>query len=482
MARRSLLFNSAVYVVGQLVSKALGFVLLVVYARFLQPEDFGVTGTLGAYYQILSTLLLLGVHGSVSKHYFDHKDDAGALRSYLSSVFLFQLAVSLVAVILLDLFAPPAWRHFTSGQIPFHPYVRLMLWVTFFGALTTIPQTVYQSQERAGAVVALQLLHGLAAVSIGVVFVALLHERALGVMRSQLASGLLLALVFVGLFSRQWLTRHVRWSHVRSALRFGLPLVPHTLGSILMQTVDRMMLEKYATLDQVGQYSIAMTLGMILGMVAGGINQAWSPHFLRTMREEAEADARGKAQTFASLFIGFFALLSLVGGLFAPELVALFMGQKYMPAVPYLLPFLIGNLITVCYYLPANQLFLAAQTNWFPIATGIATALSVGLNLWFLPRGGGASAAAWIFVAGAAVQTGIIALAALRLPGFRLLGWRHALVFAVAVGFSCALRGATSWWLRLAVGAAMAMLTWALLLRGNMAAMIPVQRAPRPRP
>ena len=82
MARRSLLFHSAVYVVGQFVSKAFGFVLLLVYARFLQPDDFGITGTMAAYNQILSTCLALGLSGSVFKHYFENKDDPAALRSY----------------------------------------------------------------------------------------------------------------------------------------------------------------------------------------------------------------------------------------------------------------------------------------------------------------------------------------------------------------------------------------------------------------
>src|SRR6185312_4219887 len=308
MARRSLLFNSAVYVVGQFVTKALGFVLLLVYARFLQPEDFGITGTLGAYSQILSTLFLVGLHGAVSKHYFDHKNDPEELRSYLCSVFLFQLVLSGVVVGLLDVYGGGAWARFTSASIPFRPYVRLMLWTTFVATVTTIPQTIYQSQERAGALVGFQLFQGLAAVGIGVLFVAVLRQHALGVLRSQLISNGILAVVFIALFVRQWATTEIRWRHVRRALWFGLPLLPHSVGSILMQTVDRMMLEKYVALDEVGQYSIAMTLGMILVMVAGGVNQAWAPHFFRTMRDEPEAMARGKAQQFASLFVAIFAV------------------------------------------------------------------------------------------------------------------------------------------------------------------------------
>ncbi len=473
MARRSLFFNSAVYVAGQFISKALGFVLLRVYARFLQPEDFGITGTMAAYGQVLSALFLLGLHGAVSKHYFDLKSNEAELKSYLSSVFSFQLLVSGIAVALLDVYGETAWARYTSASIPFHPYVRLMLWTTYIGTLTTIPQTIYQTQERAGTVVGLQLFQGLAAVGVGVGFVAVLRQHALGVLRTQLVSSALVALAFLALFARHFSSIDLRWRHVRRALVFGLPLMPHSIGSILMQTVDRMMLEKYAPLQEVGQYSIAMTLGMIVVMVAGGINQAWAPHFLRTMRDEPEAMARGKAQQFAALFVALFAILCVVGGLFAKELVEIFLGAKYAPAVPYLAPFLIANLIAIYYYAPANQLFLLEKTTWFLVATGLATVISVGLNLWFLPRGGGAMAAAWIFVAGNVVQTGVILLAALRLEQFRLLRWQHGVVFAVTTAALVASSRLPSLALRAAVALLVAGVTALLLIRGRLSGVLP---------
>jgi len=473
MARRSLLFHSAVYVVGQFVSTAFGFVLLLVYARFLQPDAFGITGTMAAYNQILSTCLALGLSGSVFKHYFENKDDPAALRSYLTSVFVFQVLVSLVAVGLLDVLGASPWQRLTSGSIPFHPYVRLTLWVTFVGAITTIPQTVYQAQERSGAVVAMQLFQGLAVVAIGVVFVALMRQRAIGVLRTQLASGCLLAVIFGGLFARQWWSPHVSWKHIRRALHFGLPLMPHAIGSVLMQTVDRTMLEKYAPLAQVGQYSIAMTLGMILATVAGGINQAWSPHFLRTMQEEPEAEAQGKARTFAALYVGLLAILSLGGGLFARELVGVILGREYLPAVPYLVPFIMGNLIAAFYYLPANQLFLAGKTTWFLFATATATVVSIVLNLWFLPRGGGGMAAAWIFAAGTALQATIVLAAAVRFETFRLLRWRHGLVLAAAAVPLYLVGETAPWWTRAAILCALVAFAYALVLRGNFAAIFP---------
>lgn len=469
--RRSLLFNSAVYIVGQFASKALAFVLLIVYARFMEPEDFGITGTLSAYGAVLGTILVMGLHGAATRHYFDLKRDPAQLRSYLVSVYAFQIVFSLVVCGLLELYGERLWLWYTSGDIPF-AYVRLMIWATFFTTLALIPQALYQSEERAAALVGWQTAQSVLAIVAGILFVGVLRQRAVGVLRSQVVAAVVFAGALFVLFARSWGSREIKWAHVRKGLVYGVPLLPHTLGTILMQTVDRIMLEKYVSKEDVGLYSIAMTLGLVLAMVAGGVNQAWAPHFFRTSSEEPPAEARKKAEVFAALFVALFTVLSLIGALLAPELI-LILGAKYTPAVPYLIPFVIGNLIGFYYFLPANQLLLDSRTGWFLVATGIATVVSVGLNVIILPRGGGGLAGAWIFVAGSVLQTGIIVLAARRYAR-SLLGMRHAIVFLLA---AASLVASTEWTFPLPVRVALlvgnAAITYMLLVRGNLSAVIP---------
>jgi O-antigen/teichoic acid export membrane protein len=471
MPRRSLLFNSVVYIVGQFASKALAFILLLVYARFMEPEDFGITGTLAAYGSVLGTIFVMGLHGSATRHYFDLKHDPIKLRSYLTSVYAFQIVFSLVVCCALELWGDRLWFAYTSGDIPF-TYVRLAIWSTFFTTVALIPQALYQSEERAATLVGWQTAQGVLAVVAGILFVGVLRERALGVLHSQIISAVVFAGLLFVLFSRSWGSREFDWAHVQKGLRYGVPLLPHTLGTILMQTVDRIMLEKYAPKADVGLYSIAMTLGLVLAMIAGGVNQAWSPHFFRTTTEEPPAESRKKAEVFAALFVALFTGLSLLGALLAPELIYV-LGVKYVPVVPFLIPFVIGNLIGFYYFLPANQLLLASRTGWFLFATGIATLVSVGLNLWLLPRGGGGMTAAWIFVAGSTLQTGIILLAA-RLHYKSLLGVRHGIVFALAVvSLVMMSRFDLSRFVRIAMLVGNSAVIYALLVRANWRSVIP---------
>ncbi|MEO6771853.1 MAG: oligosaccharide flippase family protein [Kofleriaceae bacterium] len=469
--RRSLLFNSAAYIAGQFASKAVAFIMIIVYARFMDPDDFAITGTLAAYGSVLGAIFVMGLHGSATRHYFDLKGDPAKLRSYLASVYAFQVVVSLVLCLLLEVFGERLWLWYTSGEIPFS-YVRLAIWSTFFTTVVMIPQALYQSEERAASLVGWQTAQSVLALVVGIVFVALMQQRALGILRSQLIASVVFAGLFFVLFARSWGSRELRWDHVKMGLRYGVPLLPHTLGTILMQTVDRIMLEKYAPMADVGFYSIARTLGLVLAMIAGGVNQAWAPHFFRTSTEEPPAEARKKAEVFAALFVALFTGLSLFGALMSPELI-LILGAKYSPAVPYLIPLVIGNLIGFYYFLPANQLLYVSRTGWFLVATGVATLVSVGLNVTLLSRGGGGIVAAWIFVAGSAIQTGIILVAAL-FHHKSLLGLRHAVVFVAAVA---ALVVMTIYDLGIAVRGALLVgnlaLAYVLLVRGNLRAVIP---------
>jgi O-antigen/teichoic acid export membrane protein len=53
----------------------------------------------------------------------------------------------------------------------------------------------------------------------------------------------------------------LRWDVTKSALAFGLPLVPHTLATWVLEFADRAILERFVSLDDLGLYSMGYTFG-----------------------------------------------------------------------------------------------------------------------------------------------------------------------------------------------------------------------------
>lgn len=402
-----LVTTASVYVSGYVLQKAASFLLIPVWARFLTPQDYGITGTLLAYGGVLATVLGLGLSGAVVRHYYDHAADRTQLGRYITSVILFQVAMPGLVVVALDIWGPTLWARFTANTIPFHPYVRVMLWATYVDLLSQIPVALYQAQQRATQFMSVQYSRFLLGVATSVLFVIALQLGAYGVLLSQLVAGTLVSGTVLYLAGRTWFTRHVSWGYVRSALGYGLPLVPHALASWVLQAADRLILERFVSLTELGLYNFGYTLGMGMQFLVIGINQAWTPHYFRQM--QADPEAEGKVVRVASIYVALVGGACLAGVLFAGEIIYLLMPGSYLGAAPYVPPVLTGYLLLGFYYFASAPLFYFKKTRVIPMLTGTAAAVNVAGNLLLVPRLG-AIASAWITM----ITYGLLFLLAFR--------------------------------------------------------------------
>jgi len=393
MKQHKLVTTASVYVSGYVLQKAVSFLLIPLWARFLTPLDYGITGTLLAYSGVLTTLLGFGLSGAVVRHYYDYSTDRMRLNRYIISVLLFQIAVPGLVVAALNIWGPALWTRFTANTIPFYPYVQVMLWATYVDLLSQIPVALYQAQQHATQFVSVQYGRFLLGVATSVLFVIALRLGAYGVLLSQLVAGALVSAIVLYLAGHTWFTRSVAWRYVREALSYGLPLVPHALASWVLQAADRLILERFVSLTELGLYNFGYTLGMGMQFLVVGINQAWMPHYFRQMQADPEVDR--KIIRVTSIYIALIGGACLIGVLFAGEIIEFLMPASYLGAVPYVPPVLTGYLLLGFYYFASAPLFYFKKTRLIPLVTGMAAVVNVGGNFWLVPSFG-AIASAWI--------------------------------------------------------------------------------------
>lgn len=63
------------------------------------------------------------------------------------------------------------------------------------------------------------------------------------------------------------------------ALTISLPLILHTLSSILLTSADTIMIKKFVDASAAGIYSFAYKIGMILQIIWVATNKAWVTWF-----------------------------------------------------------------------------------------------------------------------------------------------------------------------------------------------------------
>ena len=73
---RSTFKHGAVYLIGTVLSRVAGFVMLPVYTRVLAPRDYGVMEMLAYTTDVLTFLVGLGVSTAVTRHYYKYETEA----------------------------------------------------------------------------------------------------------------------------------------------------------------------------------------------------------------------------------------------------------------------------------------------------------------------------------------------------------------------------------------------------------------------
>jgi O-antigen/teichoic acid export membrane protein len=159
-----------------------------------------------------------------------------------------------------------------------------------------------------------------------------------------LALDLGLAGIFVGILCaetlvlvlRTYLTRSAyAWSFdrglLRDLLRFGVPLVPVTVSFWIFTAADRVVVGKVAGLEQLGYYSVAVTVTLVFVVITSAVSQAWLPRALHLFEHDRDAasEAIGLSLTYYVFGLG---MLATTAAAVAPEVTALLAGPEYAPA------------------------------------------------------------------------------------------------------------------------------------------------------
>jgi O-antigen/teichoic acid export membrane protein len=377
------------YILGDIITKGGAFLLLPIYTRFLEPADYGILSITTLVAGLLNMLLSLGLTGAVL-HFYPRISDDAARSAFVGSLWLALLIVGGVTVGILLLVGDMLFGA-VFKQVPFHPYIALSLG-TVFAQTTCIAfqQSIFRAQERASAYVRFSIASFALLTTITLVLVVWMR---LGVYGSVLAQ--FIAAITMAVIAARFLLRSIRptihWHHVQTALAYGLPLVPHLLFQWVLDASDRIILERFVSLDELGVYSLAYQFGLVFSMLILSMNNSMTPTFSRA---SVSLEERENLQHLLNYYVFAIALIGLGIALMAGPLVLLLLPVAYHEAEELIPWIVLGYLCLGLYYIFMSALAITAgKTRLVPLATLIGASVNITMNLVLVPRVGVMAAA-----------------------------------------------------------------------------------------
>ena len=377
--------NSFGFSIGLILTNAIGFILLPVYTRYLTPADYGIISVAGVVSAILSIICIFGMRGAISRFYFDYYKDPGELREYLSTICITVFSLSFSLILIIFLFGEPLFT-LILPDIPFYPYLAIVLWTTLLGIPLNFAFILLQARERSFFYSFINICKFLLTTICILFFIIIYLEGALGSLKGQLIGAFIFFFVGIALL---WNDIGLVFNpdKLRESLKFGIPMVPHELADWTSSMIDRIFLSNYSTLTVVGLYSLGYQFGVILSFVTTAINFAWVPYFMSSAKELGEK-ARPTFATLTTYYMVFILFIGLGITLFSNIVIEIMATPDFYDAakiVPIItLSFIFGGM----YYMVVNQLFFLKRSHYIMYSTVMAACINVGMNALLIPKFG----------------------------------------------------------------------------------------------
>lgn len=360
------------YTVSNFLFRSIAFLTTPIFARILSKTEYGEYNNINSWISLLVIIAACDLHTSIIRAKLDYEDD---LERYAVSVLTLS---SIITIILYFVF------RFFSGELEsVLGFSSKYFGIIFLYLLFQEAYQVFITLERAHyRYKAFSLITGLSIVVIYLfsLFLVLTLDNKLDAR----VYGQYLPYVIIGLVMYILLIRKgkkVNFRYYGYALSLSLPLVPHLLSIVALNSSDRIMITKLVGAQYTAIYSIAYIITNIVTILLDSMNKAWAPWLLDTLKVNNKADIRKTSTPYFLIFVGL--LLGVL--LFAPEIVWILGGDKYLEGIYVLPPLIVGCLYQFAYTMYVQLEFFEKKMKTVAVGTMIAALVNVGLNFVFIP-------------------------------------------------------------------------------------------------
>ncbi|MDE0582101.1 oligosaccharide flippase family protein [Planococcus sp. A6] len=379
MKKSIFLRNSILYTVGSMLTPLIGFIMLPIYTNYLTPSEYGTLSTITTLVGMFQVFLLLSLHGAVTRFYFEYVENSKEQREYLGAIYLFVIIFSTTLSFLLITLKNQIGSLLFS-IIPIDPYFILMVALSWSNALLALPFALIRAQERAGMFV---LANFLITLSIMVLNVYIIVIKDLGIEKVLLSQFLITFIAVLILVSSQfkYLKFNLNYNFIKLSLLFSIPLLPHVASGWIIKSSDRVILEKFVSLTDIGVYAVAVQVSMVLIIFYQSINSALVPRYIKLMKDNQVLEAEKILKIF-KIIIFCTGILAIPISMIATRLLV---GEDFINAVWLLPALLIANMIKGIYYIPVAKLFYDSRTGAIATSSTIAAITNIVVNFSLIP-------------------------------------------------------------------------------------------------
>lgn len=364
-----MLVNGSLFSLFSFIEKGIGFVLLIILAKFIMPSEYGMLSIFNTIVTFIGLFICLSTDGYLSISYFRCSENE--FRKDVGAVFVVMTFMITIFALIICLFGGGIS---SKLEIPVY-FLWIAVLISVLSCIFNIHQNMYIIKEKVVKYGVFSTMFALLNLALSLALVIGIGHNWIGRVEAQLIALTLLGGVSLLLLIRdKCMFFHNLRDSIKNILLYGIPMIPHLATVWIKQGLDQFIIKDTHTIYDVGIFSFALNLTGVIVMLGVAFNSTNSVALFKILSDKSIFDKRNvlekKTKQMVLLYLGASAVIVVAMHL----LIILFM-PKYIESIPYFYMLSIYGLLQCFYLLYCNYFFYYKKTKnlmYITFSTSIA--------------------------------------------------------------------------------------------------------------
>jgi O-antigen/teichoic acid export membrane protein len=337
--------HALIYSASGIIGKAVGFVMLPVYAGYLRGEGYGIIGMIDVVISVLVILVGYGMQGAISRLYYekDTQTERNKILSTAISLMLISLVIISLPVIIFN--NQIAWLAFGKTHLGHYIIIAVLIFISDMSSKSAEMYILINEESLFYAT--LSFFRLVLALALNIFFIVYMKLGVLGYLYSGLITGVLFSII-IHWYALKNVGFYFAKNFVKDILEFTLPLLPGYIAMFIRTNVDRILLRAFLGLSQLGAFEILFKFATLIGvLVVTPFLKIWG------VKRFEIADNKDGPETMAKVFTLMFSFLlffGLVLGVEIPVIIKILTPHEFWIGGYVAGLAVLSRIILSCYY------------------------------------------------------------------------------------------------------------------------------------
>lgn len=397
---KSLSKQTLIYGTSTIIGRFLNFILVPFYTNVFPPSDYGVVAIIFAYIAFLNVVYTLGFEAGYFR--FASSNEIGTEKQNFSHPFITIVGNSAVFSLVIILF---------SGQLAELVGLKSPLiiiysaFILFFDAIGLVPFAYLRLKNKAKLFATIKLVNIVVNVGLNLLLILVYKFGLEAIFISNLVSSVVTIIILLPV-----IVKNLSFSYNKQLFselrRFSLPYLPAGLASMVVQVIDKPIMQYLTGLQTVGVYNANYKLGIFMMLIVAMFDYAWRPFFLNNAKDPGAKQLFAKVMT---IFVGASSLFFILLTFTIDKLIEVplpfkgyLIGPKYWQGVIIVPTVLFSYIFLGIYVNLLAGIYIEKKSKYLPMISGVGALLNLIACFALIPSitiMGGAAATLLSYVA-----------------------------------------------------------------------------------